>query len=470
MIWATGGGVRAASWRKRRLAVGAASIVILIVSGGCATLDPSADYGRARRLAEVASGADTVSVHGQDTRIPEEIATALKDGVTRQEAVELALLNNKQLQAALYEIGVSRADLVQSGLLANPSLGAAVRFPRDGGDATVEARLALNLMDLWHRPARKRVQEHRLEGTVLRVAHDAAELVARTKAAYIGAVAARRARSIEEENLAASREFMQLTVARQEAGAATEVEANAARAEHLEQQVRLRSAELLETDLMLRLLVLLGLNVGPDELALASSLALPSALSTDLDTLTASALSSRLDLWAAKENVRAAEAAVSLQKRLFLPDVQGAVEVEARGDEFEVGPGLEFELPLFDRNQAQVSKAQIRHRQAAAVLESLTLSTHLQVRTAYERLAVSLETARAYSEDITPLRESSLELARESFGAGKSGFLSVLEAQRQLLAARRESNSSVEAFWLMLVRLEEACGRPLSELVDGPVQ
>ena len=90
-------------------------------------------------------------------------------------------------------------------------------------------------------------------------------------------------------------------------------------------------------------------------------------------------------------------------------------------------------------------------------------------RTAVAELAKIIKsTVKSYQEEIEPLRESSLELARESFGAGKSGFLVVLEAQKRLLAARRDAISWVEASSVMVVELEAACGRPMNELLERP--
>lgn len=443
------------------------STLLLFVTG-CASVRPAADFGRASDHAAEATAADSglIGFLAQEPQVQDQIAGRLAGGMSIEEAVEIALLNNKDLQAAFYDIGISRADVVQSGLLANPSLGAALRFPEDGGESTLEARLAWNLIDLWHRPARKRVQEQRLERTVLKVAHRSAQLVASTKAAYVASVAAEGARLVEEENLVSTGEFLQLTLARQDAGAATEAEVNAARAEHLEQEVRLRSARLREFEKKLRLATLLGLDAGPEELSLTSALAPPPDTSFDLETLMASAATHRLDLRAARENMRAIESEVSLEKRLFLREFRAGVELESRGDEREIGPGLDMELPLFDRNSAQVTRAEFRSRQAQSTFDALTLATHQQVRAAHERLASTLETARAYREDIAPLREYSLELAREAFRAGKTGFPSVLEAQKRLLAARRDANTWAETSALMLIELEVACGRPLRELVE----
>ncbi len=444
----------------------------LLVVTGCASVRPTADYDRASDHAAKAAATDgrLIVVPPEEPHAQEQIASRLAGGVSADEAVEIALLNNRDLQAAFFGIGISRAEVVQSGLLSNPSIGAALRFPNGDGDTTLEARLAWNLIDLWHRPARKRVQEQRLERTVLEVAHRSAQLVASTKAAYVAAVAATGARLVEEENLVSTGEFLELTLARQEAGAATEAEANAARAEHVEQEVRLRSASLHEFEKKLRLATLLGLEVGPEALSLTTPLAPPPDTGVDLEVLIASATRHRLDLRAARENMQAIESEISLEKRLFLRELRGGVELESRGGEHEIGPGLDMELPLFDRNGAQVARAELRHQQAQTTLDALTVETHQQVRAAHQRLISTLETARAYRDNITPLRESSLELAREAFRAGKTGFLSVLEAQKRLLAARRDANEWAEASALMLIELEAACGRPLRELVEetGP--
>ena len=442
-------------------------IIMLLALAGCATVDPAPDYDRARELTRATVAVEAVNVSGpqEELKIAEHIQSRLKGGLSSEEAVEIALLNNKKLEAAFYEIGVSRADLVQSGLLANPSLGAVLRYPEDGSDPTVEARLALNLIDIWHRPARKRAQELRLESTILQVAHDAAQLTASTKSAYIAAVAARQSREIEQMNLDSTEELLEITIARQSAGATTEAATNTARAEYLEQETILRSAELVEIETKVQLAGFLGLDISPDDLELTGLFSVPPDLQFDLANLNAIAESNRLDLWAAKENIRAQEAAMSLEKRLLFRNIQGSVEIETRGGEYEIGPGIDLELPLFDQNRAQISKAGMRHLQAVTIFEELQLSARQQVRIAFERLLTTLETERSYRASIVPLRESSLELARESFLAGKSGFLGVLEAQKRLLKARRKGNSWAESSLLMVISLEAACGRPLAEFL-----
>ena len=148
-------------------------------------------------------------------------------------------------------------------------------------------------------------------------------------------------------------------------------------------------------------------------------------------------------------------------------NVSGGLAFESEGGELALGPAIELELPIFDQNQAQIAKAEYRYAQALRRLEGVSAQVAQQVRGAYERYAMAQDTARLYRTDLLPLRETSIELARESFAAGKTGFLSVLEAQDRLLATRRDYVSRLESVALSIPDLEAACGRPLSFLLES---
>ena len=82
------------------------------------------------------------------------------------------------------EIGMAKADLVQAGLLSNPTVGISLRFPSGGGLANLEAGLAQNIAELWQIPSRQRAASKTLERTILELARRATVLAAETKKAY----------------------------------------------------------------------------------------------------------------------------------------------------------------------------------------------------------------------------------------------------------------------------------------------
>ena len=437
---------------------------LLLFLGGCASVDPAPDYARAQDEVKAATGANALYLPGEEERAREQVAELLEGGLTSQEAVQAALLSNRELQELLFEIGVRRADAVQAGLLANPSLQAVLRFPVDGGSTSAEGGILLNLIELWHLPVRKQAAEGQVERTVLDVAQRAVIVAAQAKAAYFTALASSSALSVAAENLETAQDFLELTLERQEAGAATQVDVNAARSTFLEQQVIVRSARFAAFDAKRRLVLVLGVAAPPEEIGLSDALVAPPDHDLDLERLLTVAHEHRLDLRSAEKNVEATGSVIPLERRRMWRSVKGGVGFETEGGDLALGPAVNLQLPIFDQNQAQITKAEYRYAQALRRLDGTSVHVAQQVRGAYERYTMSQDTARLYRTELLPLREASLDLARESFAAGKTGFLSVLEAQDRLLETRREYVDRLEAVALAIPDLEAACGRPFEHL------
>jgi outer membrane protein, heavy metal efflux system len=437
---------------------------------GCATVDPSADYARAQDQVRAATGAVDLYLPGAEQAAQAKVAELLVDGLSSPEAVQVALLNNRALQTALLRIGIARAEAVQAGLLSNPSLGVAVRFSTGGGNTNTEASFVQNLIELWQLPARKRAAEGQLERTVLEVAHLAASLAAETKAAYAAAVAGQEAHSVAEENLESARTFLELTLERQTAGAATEVDVNVARSELLGQRVQVRTSRYMAFETRRLLALRLGLESAPGDLELTDPLAGPVDTPFDVEQLITRARRHRLDLRAAARSTEAAEAALELERRLFLRTIEAGLALESQGGDHDIGPEVQLQLPIFDQNQAQIAKAEYRLAQARRTLEGQSALVVQEVRGAHARYSLARDTVRLYQEELLPLRRTSLDLAREAFAAGKTGFLSVLEVQQQLLTARREAVDQLESLLRSVPELEAACGQPLEALLAPEVE
>jgi len=432
---------------------------------GCAAVDPKADYERVARAIEEATGQSGAYRAESDETTAARVDALLEGGLSVAEAVEIALLNNPSLQATVLEVGLARADVVQSALLSNPSLGGLIRFPLGEGKTSIEAGLAHNLIELWHRPPRRRFAEEVLERAVLRVAYEGATLASEIRETFFSAVAARQSVLVEEQNLQTAQSLLDMTLARQEAGAATEIESNTARTELLTQEVALRSARFAAFDFKRRLTVLLGLGIDPGEIDLAEPLPPLPQWKLNRARLLTIASAHRLDLAAAEAGIRAAEQALSLEKRLFLRSAGGGVALETEGSDVALGPSVSLEIPVFDQNQARIAKARMRIDQATRVFREISVAVAQEVRGAHEQLLASLDIARFYQERIAPLSEANLELTREAFLAGKTSFLTVLESQKTVLAVRRQSIERSVDLSLSVTEIEAACGRPLNELL-----
>ena len=441
--------------------------------GGCATVDPSASYQQAAALVTEATGEGQVyrpeSQEVSRTRVTELLA----DGLTVQEAAQIALLNNRFLQASFFRIGVAQADLVQSSLFANPSLSGVVGFPSGGGLVALEGAVVQNIVDLWQIPIRKRVAERELNRVILEVARSASGLVLDVKRTYFEAVTAEQSVGLANENLGIARLLLELALALQEAGGGNEVDVNVARSEVLKNEVLLRWTGLRAYEARQTLLTMLGLSLDGTGIPLVGGLPETPTWSVTSDLLLDRAKHYRLDLRAAKEWVEVAKDRVQLQQRLFLRVVEPGLEFEreqrkaGEDTELTVGPTLNIELPLFDQNQAQIARAEFQYEEAVKVLEGLLVSITQEVRGAHKRAETLWSLTRFYENRVLPQEQQSLELARDAYRLGETSFLSVLEAQKSFLAAREQHLETLRDSANTLVDLEQVTGQPLSGIAPA---
>jgi len=478
-------------------------VVALTMTAGCATVDPRPDFGLAAEHIGKATGAEAVYRPGDEDIIPRKIEELFRDGLTAEAAVQICLLNNPSLQAAFMEIGVARADLVQAGLLANPSLGITTRLPSGGGLANLNATLAQNIADLWQIPPRKRAAERSLDQTILNLARQAAGLAAEAKAAYFQAVGAEERQAIAQQNLEVAKTLLDLAQARQQAGAATELDTNLSRSSVLGAELAVESARLATADGRRRLATILGLTTDADGLVLLDPLPEVSSGLPDPERLIEVAMSSRLDLRAAEQAVAAAEARWLEQSRRVFPRIDVGLDLERaerkrqgkrdvladtarasianggltapeiqprsarrRHTELILGPSLELELPIFDQNQARIAKARFVYEQADKTLDALERSVSQEVRGTVDRLLTAWKVAQTYRDRSIPLAQNNLDLSRQAYQAGRASFLTVLEAQRVFLESRSRYVEAAQTAAVAIPELERTVGVPFRELTS----
>ena len=105
--------------------------------------------------------------------------------MTVETAVQIALLNNRSLQATFEEIGLSAADLIEAATIPNPKIDLAIRFPDKPPSGTyIDYSAALDFLSIIMIPLKKRVAKDQLEAVALRVADETLELVSQVKGAF----------------------------------------------------------------------------------------------------------------------------------------------------------------------------------------------------------------------------------------------------------------------------------------------
>jgi cobalt-zinc-cadmium efflux system outer membrane protein len=114
-----------------------------------------------------------------------DVRQILRKPMTVDAAVQIALLNNRSLQATFEEIGHSVADLLEAATIPNPKIDLAIRFPNKPPSATyMDYSAAIDFLGIIMIPLKRRVAKDQLESVALRVADDTLELVSEVKSAF----------------------------------------------------------------------------------------------------------------------------------------------------------------------------------------------------------------------------------------------------------------------------------------------
>ena len=414
-------------------------LILLLV--GCA-VKTAPEWKRFQEMAKERTDQELLWEKSQEehTAILTEVDELLADGLSRQEAVRVALLNNRVLQSSFEELGISKSDLVQAGLFSNPSLSAVFRFLISSGSGTnIDADLFFPISDLWQIPFRKKAAAAQMEATIMRLGQTVIETVAEAKHAYDAVYYLGEARKETEEILDRFMAIRDQVVVRRDFGYMSDLDVYLAQtmvAEAEMEIVRVEGELALARSHLNRALSLNARQIGYEIQggAIEEQVKLPK-----LEGGIKYALDHRLDIQMARFKVRQIERKVELEKARILKHVALGVSYERDADGADVfGPGFDIELPIFDQNQAQIAKAQYKNRQARKTLQALEGKVREEITGDLERINFHQVQVQTFREKIIPFREKAIGYAEKWVNAMQLNRLYLLEAQKGLLQSRRE--------------------------------
>ena len=147
-----------------------AALVLLLLTG-CASMKPGMGFDDVRQSVSDRTG---MRVHwntgsAEDREVAAAIDALLERELSAEEAVQLALLNNRELQAVYEELNLAQADLVQAGLLRNPVFSGEVRFGVDTSGTGIVLDATQEFVSLLSMPLRKGRAQAQFEAAKLRV-------------------------------------------------------------------------------------------------------------------------------------------------------------------------------------------------------------------------------------------------------------------------------------------------------------
>jgi len=425
--------------------------------GGCATFSEDGGFDAVQSVAKERLGsqakwlrteAEADAAHGQ-------VKALLAKPLSLEDAVQIALLNNRGLQAAYGELGIAEADLVQAGRIANPSFG--YLNVRGDGDFKIERALTFNIMQLLTMPLATKIAGRRFEQAKLAVSAEMLSVAVETRRAWYGAVAAQEAVRYfgqVKESAEAGAELARRMYAAGNFSALERAREQAFYADSVAQLARAQQTALAERERLTRLLGLWGEEVKfrlPERLP-----ELPKAATEQRDA-EQTAMRTRLDVQAAQRDLDALSESLGLTRATrFINALELGVAQEREPSAIMNGYEIRLEIPIFDWGGARVARAEALYMQAANRVGETAVNARSEVREAYSAYRTAYDLARHYRDEIVPLRKKISEENTLRYGGMLIGVFELLADARATVAAVNASIGAQRDFWLAAVDLEAA--------------
>jgi cobalt-zinc-cadmium efflux system outer membrane protein len=408
-------------------------------------------------------------------QILQEVRKLLRKPLTVDTAVQIALLNNRSLQATFEEIGLSAADLIEAATIPNPRFDLAIRFPDKPPSGTyVDYGAAIDFLSIIMIPLKKQVAKVQLEAAALRVADATLELVSQVKSAFYSLQASqqllRRFEVIVDTNAAS----LDLAQRQHEAGNITDLALARQQASYSRSRLDVASTEAEIRRNGERFNRLLGLWGADTEWQIAGEL--PEVPSSDIPmrALERLAISQRLDLQANYLQVTNQVKSLGLTKSFRLVGVLDfGVNSERETDsQTRTGPTFTIELPIFNQGQARIARGEAALRQSQDKFEGLAVEVRSQIRELRDELTSKREIARFYQGELLPGQRRILNESLIQYNAMEIENFELFSAKAEEARTEREYLEAVRDYWITRAELERAVGGNLNprQPADGKSQ
>jgi outer membrane protein TolC len=440
-------------WPRR-----AATLFACALLSACAGFSPDGGFGPVQDTAKSRLGKDLQwSRTETDTEtIARRVDQILGRPLSADDAVQLALLNNRGLQARFQDLGITEAEVVQAGRLPNPGLS--FGRLRKGDEIEIERGLHLNLARLIALPLVSRMESRRLEQVRAEVTMDMLTLASDARKAYLQAVAAEEAVRYMQQVKQVAEASAELARRMEEVGNFNKLARAREQAFYADASLGLARAEQTQRSSRERLIRLLGLWGGQTQFTLPERLPdLPEA-PKDQPDIERLAMAQRLDVQAARLGAEQTARNLGLTRTTRFVNVLelGLVRNTSNEEPRQTGWEIGLELPLFDWGGARVARAEAVYMQAVHRAAKTAIDARSEVREAYGNYRSAYDIARHQRDEIVPLKKRIAEEQLLRYNGMLIGVFELLADARSQITSVNGYIESLRDFWLAQADLDMA--------------
>src|SRR3981189_354482 len=440
------------------------TIVLLsaLLLSGCATFSPDGGMNVVANVAGEAIRKDVVSIRTEDdgAGAQETVRRLLRQTLSVDAAVQVALLNNRGLQASYNELALAEAELVGESLPPNPTFSIS-RIAGDGA-IEIERKVIGDILALATLPFRSEIARQRFQKTQLRAAEETLRLAADVRRAYYRAVAANELVGLLTDAKSTAESTAQLAEKLGQTGALNKLDQAREQVFYAEITADLATLRQDATSSRERLIRLLGLWDGDTGIRLPQRLPVLPRRALSLPGIEVDAVAHRIDLRIARIELGALAKSLNLTEAsrfVTMLDVAG-IDRKTRdpGTPPFRHPGFDgqFQIPIFDGGEVRVRQAAETYKQAFNLLTEKAVNVRSEARGAFRVYRSTYDIAGHYQREVLPLRKIISDEMQRRFSSMQVDVFALLTEARQRIAGLRAAIEAKRDFWLAQSELKTA--------------
>ncbi|TAJ91338.1 MAG: TolC family protein [Reyranella sp.] len=445
----------------------AAVTLVGLLAAGCAKFTDDGGMAPVTDGVRREIGRDAVKISSPEDmrRARERVQSLLAEPLSEEAAVQIALLNNRGLQAAYNDLGISEAEYVQTSLPPNPAITLNRTF---GTGSFVEFGFQLvgNLLAFATLPARTEIAKREFEEARYRAVATTLSLTIDVRRAYVRALAAQQRLALLEQARQTADASAQMMKQLGETGAANKLDQARVSAFYADLSVQVAQARLAVTTSRETLTRILGLWGSDLAYRLPSRLPVLPAAADALADVEVDAMRRRVDLIILRyEIVTLAKSANFVNATRYLSFLElglgfrNEVETGSTGEQTSknrYGIELGIVIPIFDTGQARVTAAQEIYMRAINRLVERSVNARSEARVAYATYRATYDIARYYQSRIVPLRRQISSEVLLRYNGMLTDVFEVLIEERERINANIASLDALRDYHLAVADLQAA--------------
>lgn len=461
-----------------------------VALGGCVRNNIERSFANVQGAVAQRTGkqVEWIDVSKEGEAVRQAVEDLLAEGLTADEAVQIALLNNRRLQATYSDLGIAVAELVDAGLLENPVFTGAYRLR--GDEYTFEGGVAQDFLSILLLPLRRQRARAELAQAQIRVTGEVIDLAGETRRAFYRYQADQQRVELLRSVVLATAASYEMAWRLRAAGNVTQLNLMNERALYEQAKLDLADAERVLLKHRERLNRLLGLW-GRGTLWTANQ-RLPEVAESEPEpeNVEALAVANSLDLAEAFLDLEVVARRVGIRNvRELLPELEVGVDMEREHEtEYElkerriggekdyklddetkhiwwVGPEVTMPIPLFNQGQPARAAAWAQVRRQWEEYSALAVEVRSYAREALEQVRYERQRARYYYELMVPLRHRITDQTQLRYNAMFMGIFQLLKAKQQEINAGEQYVEALRDYRVAQAELEQILqGRLPSEL------